>query len=299
VHELHLVEVAPRDGLQNEATPVGTDDKVALIEACVDAGVDRIEVASFAHPKLVPQMADAEAVIVRLSERARERAIGLVLNERGLERALATGIGEVNVVVSASEGFAEANQRTSRTELIASARRLIQRARAASLRTSVTVSVAFGCPFDGPIAPDVVYDVVGSVLEADPDELALGDTIGAAAPGMVAATIERIAPLVEPGELRLHFHNTRNAAVANVWEAMRLGVRTFDASMGGIGGCPFAPRATGNVATEDLVWMAERSGWRTHVDLARAIAIAPFIESLVGHEVASMVARAGDFPPRD
>jgi len=299
VHELHLVEVAPRDGLQNEATPVGTDDKVALIEACVDAGVDRIEVASFAHPKLVPQMADAEAVIVRLSKRARERAIGLVLNERGLERALATGIGEVNVVVSASEGFAEANQRTSRTELIASARRLIQRARAASLRTSVTVSVAFGCPFDGPIAPDVVYDVVGSVLEADPDELALGDTIGAAAPGMVAATIERIAPLVEPGELRLHFHNTRNAAVANVWEAMRLGVRTFDASMGGIGGCPFAPRATGNVATEDLVWMAERSGWRTHVDLARAIAIAPFIESLVGHEVASMVARAGDFPPRD
>lgn len=299
MHELHLVEVAPRDGLQNEATPVGTDDKVALIEACVDAGVDRIEVASFAHPKLVPQMADAEAVIVRLSKRARERAIGLVLNERGLERALATGIGEVNVVVSASEGFAEANQRTSRTELIASARRLIQRARAASLRTSVTVSVAFGCPFDGPIAPDVVYDVVGSVLEADPDELALGDTIGAAAPGMVAATIERIAPLVEPGELRLHFHNTRNAAVANVWEAMRLGVRTFDASMGGIGGCPFAPRATGNVATEDLVWMAERSGWRTHVDLARAIAIAPFIESLVGHEVASMVARAGDFPPRD
>jgi len=294
---LTIVEVAPRDGLQNEATPVATADKLELIEACVEAGVDRIEVASFAHPRLVPQMADAEAVIAGLSPRARARAIGLVLNQRGLERALATGVGEVNVVVSASEGFARANQHASREELVAAARAVLADAHAAGLRTSVTISVAFGCPFDGPVPPKDVVAIAEQVLDAAPAELALGDTIGAGAPGDVARLIDQIGGLVPPEALRLHFHNTRNAGIANAWEAMRLGVRTFDASMGGIGGCPFAPRATGNIATEDLVWMATRSGYATNVDLAAAIATSSLIERLLGHEVSSMVARAGAFPP--
>jgi hydroxymethylglutaryl-CoA lyase len=294
---LTIVEVAPRDGLQNEATPVATADKLELIEACVEAGVDRIEVASFAHPRLVPQMADAEAVIAGLSPRARARAIGLVLNQRGLERALATGVGEVNVVVSASEGFARANQHASREELVAAARAVLADAHAAGLRTSVTISVAFGCPFDGPVPPKDVVAIAEQVLDAAPAELALGDTIGAGAPGDVARLIDQIGGLAPPEALRLHFHNTRNAGIANAWEAMRLGVRTFDASMGGIGGCPFAPRATGNIATEDLVWMATRSGYATNVDLAAAIATSSLIERLLGHEVSSMVARAGAFPP--
>lgn len=294
---LHIVEVAPRDGLQNEATPVVTRDKLELIEACVAAGVDRIEVASFAHPSLVPQMADAEAVIEQLSEAALARAIALVLNQRGLERALRTRIREINVVVAASEGFAMANQRATRTELLATARNVLADARAADLRRSLTISVAFGCPFDGEVDPHEVVRIVETIREADPAcEIALGDTIGAAAPGDVARMLELLADLVAPNELRLHFHNTRNAGIANAWEAMRLGVRTFDASMGGIGGCPFAPRATGNIATEDLVWMATRSGYRTNVDLERAITIAPLTTRLLGHEVASMVARAGTFP---
>ncbi len=295
---LRIVEVAPRDGLQNEPTPVTTADKLALIEACVEAGVDRIEVASFAHPRLVPQMADAEAVIAGLSARARARAIGLVLNERGLERALASGIGEINVVVAASEGFALANQGTSREALLASALRILAEATASGLRTSLTVSVAFGCPFDGPTDPATVVELVERVRTASPTtEVALGDTIGAAAPGEVARLIEALSPLLPPEELRLHFHDTRHAGIANAWEAMRDGVRTFDASMGGIGGCPFAPRATGNVATEDLVWMATRSGYDTSVDLPAAIAIAPLLTRMLGHEVPAMLPRAGIFPP--
>lgn len=294
---LHIVEVAPRDGLQNEATPVVTRDKLELIEACVAAGVDRIEVASFAHPALVPQMADAEAVIEQLSEAALERAIALVLNQRGLERALATRIREINVVVSASEGFARANQRASRADLLTAAVSVLTDAREANLRRSLTISVAFGCPFDGEVDPHDVVRIVEAVRAADPDcEIALGDTIGAAAPGDVDRMLELLGDLVAPNELRLHFHNTRNAGIANAWEAMRLGVRTFDASMGGIGGCPFAPRATGNISTEDLVWMATRSGYDAKVDLERAIAIAPLTTRLLGHEVASMVARAGAFP---
>ena len=291
-----VVEVSPRDGLQNEAVPFTTRTKVLLIEACVAAGVDRIEAVSFVHPRLVPQMADAEAVFEALSPEARSRAVGLVLNRRGLERARSAGIEEVNVVVAATEGFAEANQGTSRPALIEEACSIIEDARSAGLRAAATISVAFGCPFDGEVDPETVVEIARTLAMAGPIEIALGDTIGAAVPPQVTNLVKLASEAINPIPVRIHLHNTRNSGIANAWAALEAGVRIFDASMGGIGGCPFAPKATGNISTEDLVWMATRSGYACNLDLAKTEPIREMLEDRLGRKVPSMVAQAGPFP---
>jgi hydroxymethylglutaryl-CoA lyase len=251
---IELVEVSPRDGLQNEDSILSTDDKVALIARAVAAGARRVEVASFVHPRLVPQMADAEAVVAALPRRAGVRHIGLVLNARGAERALQTGIDELGVVVAATDAFAKANQGRTSAETVAMAEAVLARAAGAGRAAQVTIAVAFGCPFEGAVDPRRVVGIARRLAAAGPTEIALADTIGVARPhevtGLVAALIAAIAPL----PVRVHFHDTRGMGVANVCAAVAAGAVTIDAAIGGTGGCPFAPGAAGNVATEDVLY---------------------------------------------
>ncbi|MNS53451.1 Hydroxymethylglutaryl-CoA lyase YngG [compost metagenome] len=251
---IEWVEVSPRDGLQNERTILSTADKVELIARAVAAGARRIEVASFVNPKLVPQMADAEAVIAALPKRADVRTIGLVLNERGAGRALATSVDELGVVVAASDVFGMANQGLDVDASIAMAGRVIEQARAVGRDAQVTISVAFGCPLSGPVDPALVADMARRLAIFGPLEIALADTIGVARPDevsrLVAATVEAVRPL----PVRVHFHDTRGTGVANAVAAVAAGAVTVDASIGGTGGCPFAPGAAGNVATEDVAY---------------------------------------------
>jgi hydroxymethylglutaryl-CoA lyase len=293
-----IVEVSPRDGLQNEAVPVPTDDKLALIETLVAGGLRRIEATSFVNPKRVPQLADAEALAARLP-RGQVSWIGLVLNERGLDRAIAAGMDEVNVVVVATDTFSERNQGVGTAEGIVAWHRIAARAKAAGLRTTVTVAAAFGCPFEGEVQASRVRSVVARCVQAQPDELALADTIGVGVPAQVRALAE-VAAAEAPGvPLRWHFHNTRNTGYANAITAAELAgdaAVALDSSAGGIGGCPFAPNATGNIATEDLVYLLGRSGFDVGVDLGRLLPLGERLGGLLGHEVPGQLARAGVFP---
>jgi hydroxymethylglutaryl-CoA lyase len=293
-----IVEVAPRDGLQNEAVTVPTEDKLALIGALAASGVRRIEAASFVHPKRVPQMADAEAVAAGLP-RGVVSWIGLVLNERGLDRAIAAGLDEVNVVVVATDTFSTRNQGVDTEAGIAAWARIAARARAAGLRTTVTVAAAFGCPFEGEVAPDRIRSIVARCAEAGPDEIALADTIGVGVPAQVRE-LAGITAAEAPGlPLRWHFHNTRNTGYANALAAAELAGDApvaLDSSAGGIGGCPFAPNATGNIATEDLLYLLHRSGFETGVDVAALLPLADRLGGLLGHQVPGQLARAGQFP---
>ncbi len=294
---VQIVEVSPRDGLQNEAAVLSTDAKLSLIGGLVSAGVRRIEATSFVHPKLVPQMADAEAVAGRLP-RGAVSWIGLVLNERGLDRAIASGMDEVNVVVVASETFSARNQGMTVGDAIASWHRLARRAGAAGLRTTLTVAAAFGCPFEGEVRPETVLDVIIRSLEEPPDELALADTIGVGVPAQVHALADVAAAAAPAIPLRWHFHNTRNTGYANAQAALDRGAAALDASVGGIGGCPFAPAATGNIATEDLLYLLHRSGVSTGIDPDRLTAVLPTLAAEIGHPVSGQLSRAGWFPPR-
>jgi hydroxymethylglutaryl-CoA lyase len=296
---IEIVEVSPRDGLQNESVIFSTEEKVALIEGCFAAGLRRIEVASFVNPKRVPQMADAEAVIAQLTPEIMEGAIGLVLNERGLERALAAGLREINYVVPVTEGFSQANQGISVADNLAMAVRVLPRARAEGLRTSVTLSVAFGCPFEGEVPTSRVTQVASELLVLEPDELALGDTIGVAVPRDVTRLIEALADLACGVRLRCHFHNTRGTGLANAMAAVDAGVRVLDASLGGIGGCPFAPRATGNIATEDLAWMLTRCGFDVGMEIETAFPMIDFLGTKLGRPTPGLLSRAGLFPAED
>lgn len=295
---VEIIEVSPRDGLQNETAILPTAAKLELIQRALDAGVRRIEVASFVHPRLVPQMADAEAVVAGLPERDDVTWVGLALNERGLDRALATGrIDEIGCVAVASDGFGLSNQRQTVDQSVTIASAIIQRAHAAGLRAQVTISVAFGCPFDGAVPRQRVVAVARQLADAAPDELAIADTIGVAVPSDVMALLAELREAVGPDlPLRAHFHNTRNTGIANAWTAVAAGVDRLDASIGGIGGCPFAPRSTGNVPTEDLLYMLARSDIHVPIALEPVIATAQWLESKLGHRVAGMVSRAGPFP---
>ena len=298
-----LVEVGPRDGLQNEAVTVSVADKVALIERLIDAGLRRIEVASFVNPKAVPQMADAEAVVAALPARDDLRYIGLVMNMRGYERALATrradggGIDEIGCVAVATDTFARRNQGQSRDESLAIAGDIIRRAHADGLAAQITLSAVFGCPFEGEVDPAVVIDMARRAADAEPDEIALADTIGVAVPAQVTDLVGAVREAVPHIPLRAHFHNTRNTGIANAWAALGAGVAALDASIGGLGGCPFAPAATGNIATEDLVYMLHRSGVATDADLDRLIATTQWIGARLERDLPAQVARAGIFPP--
>jgi len=294
--EVGIVEVAPRDGLQNESATVSTAAKLHLVSGLVAAGVRRIEATSFVNPRLVPQLADAEA-LAELLPRGAVSWIGLVLNDRGLDRAIAAGMDEVNIVVVASETFSRRNQGMTIAEAVNSWHRLARRARAAGLRSTVTIAAAFGCPFEGEVSPELVREVIDRCLQEPPDELALADTIGVGIPAQVR-TLADIAGAAAPGiPLRWHFHNTRNTGYANALAALERGADTLDASAGGIGGCPFAPAATGNIATEDLLYLLHRSGYTTGIDEHALMAVLPELSDAVEHEVPGQLSRAGWFPP--
>ncbi len=251
---IELVEVSARDGLQNEKTILSTADKVELINRAISTGARRLEVASFVNPKLVPQMADAEAVIAALPHRDDVRTIGLVLNERGAARALATRVNELGIVVAASDIFGMANQGLDIEGGIAMAERVMAQARSQGRDAQVTISVAFGCPLSGAVDPVRVVDMARKLASFGPLEIALADTIGVARPDEVSRLVAAVVSEVQPLPVRVHFHDTRGTGVANAFAAVQSGAVTVDASIGGTGGCPFAPGAAGNVATEDVAY---------------------------------------------
>jgi hydroxymethylglutaryl-CoA lyase len=295
--DITIVEVSPRDGLQNESVLLSTDAKVELITQLVDAGARRVEAVSFAHPKLVPAMADAEAVMERVPRRDGVSYAGLVLNRRGLDRALRTGVDEVNAVVAVTETFSRKNQNMSTEEAMRDALSVIADARSAGLFTTLTLSAVFGCPFEGEVPVERVVDLAAEAAGAGVQELALGDTIGVGVPGQVRDMTARVRDAVGPSlPLRYHFHNTRNTGFANAYAAVLDGVTVLDASAGGIGGCPFAPKATGNIATDDLVYLLERMGYRTGFDLPALLPTAAYLSEQLGHEVPALLPRAGTFP---
>jgi len=294
---IEIVEVGVRDGLQNEPEVFPTISKLALIGKLLDAGVRRLEVASFVHPKLVPQMADAEDVVAGLAKRGDVTYIGLVLNMRGLERALATGgIDQIGCVAVASDAFGEKNQGQTSAESVTASRDIIKAAKAAGLSTQVTISAAFGCPFQGLTPPARVIDMIKALTDAGADEISIADTIGAAVPCQVTEIFDLAQKAAPALPLRGHFHNTRNTAVANSWAAWRAGARAIDSSIGGLGGCPFAPKATGNVGTEDIAFTFERSGVKSGLDLEKLIAITKWLEQKLKRQLPAMVSRAGPFP---
>lgn len=295
---IELVEVSARDGLQNEPGVFATEDKIALIGRAMAAGVRRIEVASFVHPGRVPQMADAEAVCAGLPPQTAGGVtyIGLVLNKRGALRALETQVHELGAVVSASDGFGRANQGRSSEETAEDAIEIIRLAKAHGRQAQATISVAFGCPFDGEIDPKRVAGLARRLAAAGPREIAIADTIGVGVPRQVGELIAAVRDAAPGLPVRLHCHDTRNTAIANVWAGVEAGVDVIDASIGGIGGCPFAPNATGNVATEDVQYMLERSGAETGLDLDRLIETARWLGGRMGRALPGLVSRAGGFP---
>jgi len=292
-----IVEVSPRDGLQNEGRILPTDAKVELITRLADAGARRIEAVSFAHPRLVPTMADAEAVMQRVPRRDDVSYAGLILNRKGLDRAVGAGVDEVNVVVCVSDTFSGRNQNVTADEAMRMAADVVDTARDRGLFTTITLATSFGCPFEGEVDPARVAEFARRCADSGVQELCLADTVGVGAPSQVVDLTARTRDVVgDAMRLRFHFHNTRNTGFANAYAAVLEGVDVLDASAGGIGGCPFAPKATGNIATDDLVYMLERMGRPTGIDLKTLIPTADFLGDELGHEVPALVPRAGLFP---
>jgi len=300
VRSVELVEVAARDGLQNDPAELTTAAKVELVARVVAAGARRVEVSSFVSPRAVPKMADAEAVVAGVAGLglAGVSLVGLVVNERGVTRAGAAGVDEVNAVVVTTDTFNRANQGVPTAETLARLPDLVGAAHAAGMRASVTVAAAFGCPFEGEVPVGRLVEVVAAVVDAGPDEVALADTIGVAVPADVAERFPAVREVTGTvTALRAHFHDTRNTGIANALAAVGAGVSALDASLGGLGGCPFAPAATGNVATEDLVYALNRSGIAHGLDLDGLIAASRWMAGTLGHPLPAALPRAGGFPP--
>jgi len=296
---IEIVEVGPRDGLQNEKVQFSTENKVALIERLIAAGARRIEAVSFVNPKRVPQMADAEAVMAAVPRRADVKYIGLVMNARGFERALECGVDEVNCVVVASDTFNRRNQGVGTDDAIKTLGEIAAAARGANVPLSVVVAAAFGCPFEGEMPMGRLVDVLGKIAKHAPREVALADTIGVGAPNEVTERFAAVKRLMPEAVLRAHFHNTRNTGLANAYSAVAAGVTALDASVGGMGGCPFAPAATGNIPTEDLCYMLERMGVDTGLSVPALIEVSRWLEAQLGRGVPALLGRAGVFPPRE
>lgn len=295
--KLELVEVSPRDGLQNEPDIVSIENKLALIDHILAAGFRRLEAGSFVNPKKVPQMADGDAVFAGLPKREDATFIALALNLRGVERAIAAGAKEINYVFCASDGFSIRNNGGTVDETFGVWPDVAAAAQAGGARLSATISTAFGCPFDGEVPVRRVVEVAERCMAEGIFELALADTIGVASPVDVHERFRAVRTSVQPHiQLRAHFHNTRNTALANAVAAVEEGVRVLDGSLAGIGGCPFAPGAAGNVPTEDLLYMFNRMGFDTGVDLDRAVEAATFIGGVLGRKTPGMVSRAPKWP---
>ena len=291
-----VMEVSPRDGLQNEDVLVPTEQKLQLIDHALATGTKRIEVTSFVHPQRVPQMADAEAVCAGLPQRSDVRYTGLILNERGYRRLRETLLDEAGLVVPVSDTFGERNQGQRVADAVAMAREVIRDGQQTGFPVQVTLAVAFGCPFEGEVPLTNLMAAAEALLEAGPVEIALADTIGVGVPWQVQQTFEALSKLAGDVPLRAHFHDTRNTGIGNAFASLLAGVATLDASIGGIGGCPFAPNASGNIATEDLVYMLNRS------DVAHDLAMQPlldgaaWLEPILGKQLPSMLSKAGDWP---
>ena len=294
---IEMVEVAPRDGLQNEKTLIATADKIELIERAIAAGSRRIEVTSFVNPKAVPQMADAEAVCEGLPERDDVTFIGLVMNARGATRALATGrIDQLGAVAVSTDSFAMTNQGQTSDGSVDAAKEIIALSQAAGKTGQVTIGASFGCPFEGEVAQDRVVAMAIALAEAGPVEIGLADTIGVGNPAQVASLVSKVRAAVPHIPVRVHFHNTRGTGLANVWAAIQAGAVTVDASIGGLGGCPFAPGAAGNVSTEDVIYMLERAGVRTGLDLSALVSANQWLGEIMQRTLPGMVAKAPPFP---
>ncbi len=284
---VRVVEVGPRDGLQNESAKVSTVDKLAMITGLVEAGLESIEVASFVNPARVPQMGDATEVIAGLPHAPNVTYSALVPNMKGLERAIATGVKRIAVFTAASETFTQKNIGVTIAESLTTFGEVVRAARAAGMSVRGYVSTSFVCPYEGEIAPSKVRDVTESLLAIGCDEVAISDTIGAASPEDVLRVLALLLEKTPVTQIALHMHDTYGTALANVYAGLQLGVTTFDSSLGGLGGCPFAPGAAGNLATEDLVYMLERMGIRTGVNMDRLIAAARRIQQVIGRELPS------------
>ena len=295
---IEIVEVGPRDGLQSESQVLPTSAKVEFVRRLERAGLRRIEVASFVNPKRVPQMADAEDVLAALTAAPKARYIGLVLNRKGFDRARAAACAEIGMVIAASESFSQRNQGCSVEDGVRTWLEIAAAARSAGIRAQVTISTAFGCPFEGEVPPAHVVALAERLAAGDPDEIAIADTIGVAVPTQVTALVSALRASLPRVKLRAHFHNTRNTGLANAYAAIEAGVRSLDASCGGIGGCPFAPAATGNVPSEDLIYMLHRMGFDTGVDLPALLETTRWLQQTLDHALPGMVVKAGLFPVR-
>jgi hydroxymethylglutaryl-CoA lyase len=293
---IDLLEVGPRDGLQNESSILPTATKIALVERLEAAGAKRIEVASFVHPGRVPQMADAEAVVAGLRPGAARR-IGLVLNVRGARRAIAAGVDEIGAVCVATDAFGIANQGQSTDESVAVAADVVAMGRDAGIGANVTIAVAFGCPFEGEVDSGRIVDIARRIAATSPIEIGLADTIGVAVPQQVDLLVRQVREAVRPLSVRVHFHDTRRTGIANVWSAIGAGARTIDASVGGFGGCPFAPGSSGNVATEDVAYLLARSGIDSGYDFRRLTDTAQWLARALGREPPGALSRVSQFPP--
>jgi hydroxymethylglutaryl-CoA lyase len=296
MNTVELVEVSPRDGLQNEQKVLSVDTKVELINRAILAGVRRIETVSFANPKRVPQMAGAEDVMAQLPRGNGVSYIGLVLNRRGLDRALAAGVDEINAVVVATDEFSVRNQGCTVAEGVAAWEQIAADAREAGIRSTVTIAASFGCPFSGEVDPAWVVELAGRLAAAGPDEIAFADTIGVGVPAQVRTLADGAARLFRDIPVRWHFHNTRNTGYANALTALETGAAALDASIGGFGGCPFAPAATGNIASEDLVYALDRSGVHTGAKLSGLAETATWLGAQLAKDVPAQLGRAGNFP---
>ncbi len=291
---VEICDVGPRDGLQNEARTLAPDVRAELCDRLAAAGLPRIEAVSFVNPKRVPQMAGAEEVVAGFRATGETVLAGLVLNERGYERALATGLREVHYAFPVTDSFAERNQGVSVAEAIAAGGRIVERAHADGLRVTVTLGASFGCPFEGPVPSRTVLAAAETVHGFAPDEIVLADTIGTGVPTQVTELVGGVKAL--GARVGCHFHNTRNTGYANALAAVEAGVASLDASIGGTGGCPFAPRATGNIATEDLVYMLHGMGVDTGIELAALLDTAGWLAGQLGKDLPGLTYKAGDFP---
>ena len=293
---INIVEVGPRDGLQSEPEILATQKKVEFITRAIDAGIKRLEVASFVHPKKVPQMADAEALLAQLPLQNDVSYIGLIMNERGLDRALTTPVHEIGMVVISTDSYSQRNQGMTTDESIDAWLSIAKRAKANGKIANVMISSAFGCPFEGEVSPQRIVDIAKRLVEAEPAEVAIADSIGVAVPNQVSELLGMLKDALDSMPLRCHLHNTRNTGLANAQAAIEAGVTYLDSSIGGIGGCPFAPAATGNIPTDDLLYLLDRSGIETGVSLAKIIDISRWLEDQLGRGVPAMLPKAGMFP---